>query len=96
VREGRVVVRPRHFSSDALHGRTLLRRYADAAPSTDSTTAGSPPCLGLPKDAQAVAAEYQHAPAALVYRRVQDDLQVVDLYVCGDGRPIRSTTLPAP
>jgi hypothetical protein len=43
-----------------------------------------------------VAAEYQHAPAALVYRRVEGSSQVVDLYVCGNPRPVRSTTLSVP
>lgn len=89
----RIVVRPRHFSSDALKGRAVLRRHPSPS---DMSQAESSPCADLPKRADVVAAEYQHAPAALVYRRVQNDLQVVDLYVCGDNRPIRSTTLPAP
>ena len=35
-------------------------------------------------------------PAALVYRRVEGSSQVVDLYVCGNPRPVRSTTLSVP
>ena len=36
------------------------------------------------------------ARAALVYRRVEGSSQVVDLYVCGNPRPVRSTTLSVP
>ncbi len=92
----RIVVRPRHFSSDALKGRSLLQRHPAASNDNAQSQAVSRPCVDLPKRVDAVAAEFRHAPAALVYRRVQNDLQVVDLYVCGTNRPIRSTTLPAP
>jgi hypothetical protein len=43
-----------------------------------------------------VPAEYQNAPAALLYRRPEGGSQIVNLYVCGSSRPIRTTTLPAP
>ncbi|HEY3530822.1 MAG TPA: hypothetical protein VGK78_16870 [Nocardioides sp.] len=89
VRDGRLVVRPRHFSADALQGRTLLHRKQTF--SLDQLS-----CADVPRDLDTVAAEYQHAPAALVYRRAEGSTQVVDLYVCGSARPIRSTTLPAP
>jgi hypothetical protein len=92
VRHHRVVVRPRHFSTDALRGRTLLQRLD--AKSTYSSQ--GPTCARVPRAADVVAAEYQHAPAALVYRRTRGGSQVVDLFVCGIGRPVRSTTLPAP
>jgi hypothetical protein len=53
-------------------------------------------CPDVPGRGRQVAAEYQHAPAVLVYRRAEGSAQVVDLYVCGNDRPVRSTTLPAP
>jgi hypothetical protein len=93
VRDGRVVVRPQQFPAAAMQGQRILARRTDAAHSTDSVALG---CSGLPQHAKAIPAEYQHAPAALVYRRAVGSSQVVDLYVCGSTRPIRSTTLPAP
>jgi hypothetical protein len=90
VRDGRVVVRPHHFSTDALHARQRLH-----AMSLD-THALSLSCAGVPAKADRVPAEYRNAPAALVFRRIEGSSQVVDLYVCGDTRPIRSATLPAP
>jgi len=91
VRHGRVVVRPQQFPSAALQGRRLLDRRTEAF---DNTVALG--CSGLPRNGAVVPAEYEHAPAALVYRRAVGSSQVVDLYVCGSSRPIRSTTLPAP
>ena len=91
IRNGRLVVRPQHFSADALHGRSLLQRRS-ASSSFDTAQR----CTAVPRHAHALAAEYQHAPATLVYRRAEGGSQVVDLYVCGSARPIRSTTLPAP
>jgi hypothetical protein len=89
VRDGRLVIRPQHFSADALQGRGLLHRRS-------TFSIHEVGCADVPRDLDAVAAEYQHAPAALVYRRAEGGTQVVDLYVCGSARPIRSTTLPAP
>ncbi|HET7070828.1 MAG TPA: hypothetical protein VFI40_08390 [Nocardioides sp.] len=90
VRDGRVVVRPQHFSTDALQARQRL-----SSMSLDAQ-AHRLQCADVPTDAPTVAAEYLNAPAALVFRRAQGSSQVVDLYVCGDARPIRSATLPAP
>lgn len=92
VRHGRVVVRPRHFSSDALNGRTLLgaHRLGNSAKLDYAT------CAVRAQPSRVVPAEYRHAPAALVYRRPEGSSQVVELYVCGSARPIRSATLPAP
>jgi hypothetical protein len=54
-------------------------------------------CSTVPTgDGEVLGASYERAPAALVYRRPSDSSQVVDLYVCGTSRPVRSTTLPAP
>jgi hypothetical protein len=90
VQDGRVVVRPRHFTADALQARQRLKAQ------TVTPDASRPSCAGVPAQAELVPAEYQKAPAALVFRAVEGSSQVVDLYVCGDARPIRSATLPAP
>lgn len=86
--DGRVVVHPRRFSADALNSRALLPQ-ADAASALQD-------CPALPRHADVVAARYQRAPAALVFRQARGGSQVVDLYICGSPRPVRSTTLPAP
>ena len=90
LRNGRLVVRPQHFSADALAGRRLLDEK-----STSMATGGTS-CPAVPQSASTVPAEYQQAPAALVYRHVEGSSQVVDLYICGNPRPVRSTTLPVP
>jgi hypothetical protein len=91
--DGRLVIRPRSFSQDALAGRRLLRRNA-----ADSLlTLGIGSCAKVPTDdGVVVPATYQQAPAALVYRPASGGSQVVDLYVCGNGQPVRTATLPAP
>lgn len=43
-----------------------------------------------------VPVRYDGAPAVLVFRKASGDTQVADLYRCGDRRPHRSVTLPAP
>jgi hypothetical protein len=87
---GRLVVRPRRFSTDASAGRQLLRRPADAVSDLQG-------CASVPTDAgQVVPATYRGAPAALVYLPVSGGSQVVDLYLCGTAAPVRSATLPAP
>jgi hypothetical protein len=86
LRDGLVVVHPRRFSADALRSRALLsqsRALLDRAS-----------CPAVPVRADVVAARYERAPAALVYRRARGGSQVVDLYICGSPRPVRSTTLP--
>jgi hypothetical protein len=90
LRHGRVVVRPRHFTDDALESRRLLG--LDLSRAYDLNQA----CADLAGQARAVPAEYRHAPAALVFRRPEGTSQVVDLFVCGTPQPVRSTTLPAP
>ena len=90
LRNGRVVVRPQHFSDDALAGRRLLDERST------STATGGTSCPAVPHSASTLPAEYQQAPAVLVYRLVEGSAQVVDLYICGNPRPVRSTTLPAP
>lgn len=90
---GRLVVHPRRFSLDALAGRQLLHR---ATPDS-AISPGLARCASIPAgDGTVLRATYRQAPAALVYRRASGGSQVVDLYVCGSRRPIRSATLPAP
>jgi len=90
LRHGRVIVRPQHFTEDALQGRRLLGREFAGSPVIGE------PCTQLAGSARAVPAEYRHAPAVLVFRRPEGASQVVDLYVCGNPRAVRSSTLPAP
>jgi hypothetical protein len=92
LKKGLVVVRPRHFSSDARQGRTLLLRGDVRA----LRSASAVPCSDVPGRGRRLGAEYEHAPAVLVYRRAEGSSQVVDLFVCGIDRPVRSTTLPVP
>jgi hypothetical protein len=81
------LVRPAHFAADALTARGVLQ-----AMHGHSTT--QPPCAGVPAAADSVDAEYDRSPAALVYRTAEGGSQVVDLYVCGRTRPVRSAILP--
>jgi hypothetical protein len=53
-------------------------------------------CGVLAKSARAVPAEYERAPAALLYGRPRGGAQIVSLFVCGSSQPIKTTTLPAP
>jgi hypothetical protein len=87
-----IVVRPRHFSADALKGQALLQRASLAL--GDNTAKST--CFASARQARAVPAEYQNAPAALVYRRPEGSSQVVELFVCGVSQPVRTATLPAP
>jgi hypothetical protein len=93
VKQGRLVVHPKRFSVDALVGRKLLKRNTP----TSSVTRNDARCGSVPAgDGEVLGATYRRAPAALVYRTSSGGSQVVDLYVCGSHRPIRSATLPAP
>lgn len=91
VRSGRLVVRDRYFTADARQGRRLLDRASERG----QVIAPVRGCSGVPDLHDAVAATYRGAPAALVYRDPEGSSQVVDLYVCGSGDPVRSTTLTA-
>ncbi len=93
LQDGVVVVRPKHFALDALQARTLLQREKVNSPRAFSALRD---CGALTKSARALPAEYQHAPAALLFRRPEGDTQVVDLFVCGSSQPIKTATLPAP
>lgn len=93
IKRGRLVVHPQHFSVDALAGRRLLERAAYHPLTTQEFTH----CPSVPTgDGEVLRATYQRAPAALVYRTATGGSQVVDLYLCDSGHPVRSATLPAP
>ena len=79
-------------SADALRGRALLERSDTAAKQSLVRDCQAPTTSG----GRLLAAEYQDAPAVLLFRRPQGGTQVVDLFVCGSSTPTRTTTLPAP
>jgi hypothetical protein len=94
---GRLVVRPRHFQDDALTGLQVLEGKLTTPTSYSAKLlAVSPHCVSTPAGSQVVRATYERAPAALVYHPVAGTIQIVDLYVCGSSRPVRSVTLPTP
>jgi hypothetical protein len=91
---GALVVRPGHFASDVLAGLRVT------APSTqrqyDALKQVEPGCVPTAGDGVVLRATYEKAPAALVYHPPAGSTQVVDLYVCGTAKPVRSVTLPVP
>jgi len=95
VRNGRVVVRPRHFTSDAVAARRLLDTERSAS-RYDALSQVDGSCLVIPADGKLVNATYERAPAVLFFHRPVSSTQVVDLFVCGSRRPVRSATLPHP
>ena len=90
--DGRVLVRPHHFSADARAVQRQLRRDGVAAFDSLRTVR----CADVPPGGEGLAVEYRHAPAALVFHPAQQGSQVVDLYACGTSTPLRSATLPVP
>ena len=97
VRDGRVVVRPEHFTSDAAAARRLLSRARATAPQSlrmlDRPAAS---CVVPHGRGTLVSATYERAPAVLLFHRPESSTQVVDLFVCGSSGPVRSATLPLP
>jgi hypothetical protein len=94
TKDGMVLVRPRHFAADALSGRQVVTATSGSRyDSLRSVSRGCVPSLG---DAVLVPATYEKAPAALVYHAPAGSTQVVDLYICGSAKPVRSVTLPTP
>lgn len=89
---GRVVVRPQHFRADVRRADRPDLFLDHASPESQ----GSSTCGVVGSAVLVVPAEYQGAPAALAYRHASGGSQVVDLYLCGEEQPVRSTTLPAP
>jgi hypothetical protein len=95
VRHGRVVVRPQHFTADALAARRLVTAASPGRATMDLARLPAG-CVRVPGDSTVVRATYERAPAALVFHRPASSSQVVDLFVCGSHRPVRSATLPPP
>ena len=95
VRNGRVVVRPQHFTSDAVAARRLLETQRTVS-GDDALSQVDGSCLVVPEDGKLVNATYERAPAVLFFHRPVSSTQVVDLFVCGSSRPVRSATLPHP
>jgi hypothetical protein len=93
VRNGRIVVRPGHFSADVQAAQPVLAPNTDRAAARDFGAAG---CVAAPAHSTVVPASYEHAPAALVYRRPEGSTRVVDLFLCGRPTPVRSVTLALP
>lgn len=97
LRKGRVIVHARTFPADATAAKSLLKSYsAQDSSSASSSAASADICTTPPADSEVVRATFERADAVLVYRQPAGDTQVVDLYVCGQSRPVRSVTLPAP
>ena len=96
VQDGRVVVRPEHFTSDAVAARRLLERARSTASSYQLLDQPDPACVVPRAHGTRVKATYERAPAVLVFHRPVSSTQVVDLFVCGARRPVRSATLPLP
>ena len=95
IRGGRLLVRPQHFTADALAGRRVLEsRTPPSAYELLSRSASS--CGGPGAGGERVRATYQRAPAVLVFHAPGSSSQVVDLYLCGSSSPVRSATLPSP
>ena len=91
---GSVLVRPGHFPADALSAR--IAATGAAGRQYDALKQVSRGCAPSVPDAVVLRATYEKAPAALVYHAPAGSTQVVDLYVCGTSRPVRSVTLPTP
>ena len=95
IRDGRLLVRPQHFTVDALAGRRVLQRKAPLSAYASLSRSGSF-CGVTGAGGERVRATYQRAPAVLVFHAPGSGSQVVDLYLCGSGSPVRSATLPSP
>lgn len=87
------LIRSERFGADVRQARRqlLLDRHAALLEYP------APDCLTTDVGAgEVVAATYDGAPAAIVLRTPSGDVQVVDLFLCGDAAPRRSITLTAP
>jgi hypothetical protein len=96
LQDGRVVVRPQHFSSDAVAARRLLVRTPATAQAYRMLSQADTACVIPRTPGKRVNASYERAPAVLVFRPPASSAQVVDLFICGSSRPVRSATLPQP
>jgi len=86
-------IRSDEFGPDVRRARTQLE--GGSAALVEYPADG---CLAVSVEpgSEVVATTYDAAPAALVLRPPSGDVQVVDLYLCGDVEPRRSITLTAP
>ncbi|MGI8524392.1 MAG: hypothetical protein ACR2K3_13955 [Nocardioides sp.] len=85
-----VRVRTHHFAADVRRARRLLPTSVSPEP-----VRGARSCTNRSLGAGTrVPASYGGSRAVLVYRSPAGGSQVVDLYLCGDGSPVRTTTLP--
>ena len=86
-------IRSESFGTDGRQARRQLLADQKAA----LLEYPAPACLTTDVGAgDVVAATYDGAPAAIVLRTPSGDVQVVDLFLCGDATPRRSITLTAP
>ncbi len=95
IRHGRLLVRPQHFTADALAARRVLAKKAPLPAYASLSRSGSS-CVGPGVRGELVRATYQQSRATLVFHAPGSGSQVVDLYLCGSSRPVRSATLPSP
>ena len=86
-------IRSDEFGPDVRRARNQLE--GESAALVENPSQG---CLAVSVEpgSEVVATTYDAAPAALVLRPPSGDVQVVDLYLCGDLEPRRSITLTAP
>jgi hypothetical protein len=94
-----VTIRPERFAADVQKVRDQVARgavqsYADLSVNPESARADCV-TVGL-RPGKQVPASYDGARAVLVLRPSSGDVQVVDLYLCGDTEPRRSITLTTP
>lgn len=97
--EGDFAAKPFRIRSDSFGPDVRqLRRQVMVLEDTNSLLAyPAADCLSADAgDGDVVSATYDGAPAAVVLRAPSGDVQVVDLYLCGDAAPRRSITLTAP
>jgi hypothetical protein len=86
-------VRSKSFGADARRVRDKVVVDKSAPLVKYPAASCVPPDTGAN---EVVAVRYDGAPAALVLRDPTGDVQVVDLYLCGDDVPRRSITLTVP
>jgi hypothetical protein len=95
IRNGGVLVRPGHITADARSARQAAGPAPTAAVGEAGLREPPPGCVPALGEVEVVRATYRKSPAALVYHAPAGADQVVDLYVCGAAKPVRSVTLPA-
>lgn len=87
-------IRSDEFGPDVRRARSQLE--SEGAQALVEYPAEGCLTVSVEPGSEVVATTYDAAPAALVLRPPSGDVQVVDLYLCGDLEPRRSITLTAP